>query len=581
VDVAHEQVEVLRRGVSDIFVTMARRNRSLIDRQLAMLDEYEASVDDSEVLSNYYQLDHLATRMRRNSESLLVLASAEPKRRRVKATEIDDVVRASIGEVEDYRRVQIEHLESLQVRGNVVADISHLLAELLDNATAFSPPESPVRVGGRRTGDSYMLRIVDDGVGIATARLSDLNELLREPPIVGLSVESTLGMSVVSLLASKHGIDVTLSAGNPGLTVDIVLPGALFGPIDAPTDTRSPTVYAPFTTDDREQLVAWDDNANGGGHAYDETFQQSTPSEPDYANEGMGVGLRDSLRESFSGAFGSSTAPSTPEPAATFGDDEFELTGRHHDNSLAAMAADFDERPPVAQGDWTKMALNLSAFRSGMAAAQAPDDTFDAGNDAGKDATSGATLAAAEPDSPNHGAAPAFAGPGTGADPLLPPARRAEFDAPPAPPVTVGGHAQRPVSPDTARQAPLPRLTPPSLPGLPTRQPGAGPSGPDRMTDSPVAAAGDPGALQSALSAFDNARNGDGGALPTRSPSGDTGSYFEEQLATSQSRLDPDALRERLRAFQTEFRTATDTISAGNSSTSTTDTQIDLGGDHR
>ena len=103
VDVAHEQVEVLRRGVSDIFVTMARRTRSLIDRQLALLDELEADVDDPAVLANYYRLDHLATRMRRNSESLLVLASAESRRRRTKATDVDDVVRAAIGEVEDYR----------------------------------------------------------------------------------------------------------------------------------------------------------------------------------------------------------------------------------------------------------------------------------------------------------------------------------------------------------------------------------------------------------------------------------------------------------------------------------------------
>ena len=206
VDVAHEQVEVLRRGVSDIFVTMARRNRSLIDRQLAMLDEFEAEVDDPDVLVDYYQLDHMATRMRRNSESLLVLANAEPKRRRVKATEIDDVVRAAIGEVEDYRRIEIEALESLQVRGNVVADVSHLLAELLDNATSFSPPDSLVRVGGRHGGESYMLRIVDNGVGIGGDRLRELNELLREPPIVGLSVEPTLGMSVVSLLANRHGV---------------------------------------------------------------------------------------------------------------------------------------------------------------------------------------------------------------------------------------------------------------------------------------------------------------------------------------------------------------------------------------
>ena len=244
VDVAHEQVEVLRRGVSDIFVTMARRNRSLIDRQLAMLDEFEAEVDDPEVLSNYYQLDHMATRMRRNSESLLVLANAEPKRRRVKATEIDDVVRAAIGEVEDYRRVEVESLEHLQVRGNVVADVSHLLAELLDNATSFSPPDSTVRVGGRRAGDSYMLRIVDSGVGISGDRMAELNELLREPPIVGLSVEPTLGMSVVSLLASRHDVIVTLSHSSPGTTVDVLLPSSMFGPIDVVGPGFAPSAAA-------------------------------------------------------------------------------------------------------------------------------------------------------------------------------------------------------------------------------------------------------------------------------------------------------------------------------------------------
>src|SRR3954465_2900535 len=103
----------------------------------------------------------MATRMRRNSESLLGLASAEPKRRRVKATEIDDVVRAAIGEAEAYRRIEVENLEHLQVRGNVVSDVSHMLAELLDNATSFSPPDSVVRVGGRRAGDPNMLGLVD------------------------------------------------------------------------------------------------------------------------------------------------------------------------------------------------------------------------------------------------------------------------------------------------------------------------------------------------------------------------------------------------------------------------------------
>ena len=233
VDVAHEQIEVLRRGVSDIFVTMARRTRSLIDRQLALLDELEADVDDPAVLANYYQLDHLATRMRRNSESLLVLASAESRRRRTKATDVDDVVRAAIGEVEDYRRIDVLNLDHLQVRGAVVADISHLLAELLDNASSFSPPESRVTISGRYAGEHYLISIADEGVGIGTDRLVQLNDLLEHPPIVGLSVEPTLGMSVVSLLAHKHGVQVRLVPSSPGLLVEVVLPATLYGPIDA------------------------------------------------------------------------------------------------------------------------------------------------------------------------------------------------------------------------------------------------------------------------------------------------------------------------------------------------------------
>ena len=325
VDVAQEQVEVMRRGVSDLFVTMARRNRSLIDRQLAMLDEYEAEVDDPEVLANYYQLDHLATRMRRNSESLLVLASAEPKRRRVKATEIDDVVRASIGEIEDYRRVEIEHLESLQVRGTVVADISHLIAELLDNATAFSPPESSVRIGGRHAGDSYLLRVVDNGIGIPGQRLVELNELLREPPVVGLSVEPTLGMSVVSLLAYKHGIEVTLSPGSPGLTVDISLPASLFGPIDVPLD-RGAATYGPIATHvEDESIVAWSDQ-NQTGASFDEAFQP--------------VAGADTIG-----------AARSPQPSTPYG------------------GYPEDEEHFVTASDWTKIAASLSAFKSGQQSA--------------------------------------------------------------------------------------------------------------------------------------------------------------------------------------------------------------------
>ena len=578
IDVAHEQVEVLRRGVSDIFITMARRNRSLIDRQLSMLDEFEAGVDDHEVLSNYYQLDHLATRMRRNSESLLVLANAEPKRRRVKATEIDDVVRASIGEVEDYRRVEIQHLESLQVRGNVVADVSHLLAELLDNATSFSPPGSAVRIGGRRADDSYMIRIVDDGVGINPERLAELNELLREPPIVGLSVESTLGISVVSLLANKHGINVTLSAGSPGLTVDVVLPSSLFGPMDAPVEVPSEPAAEPQPAG--EQMIAWNDQPTAAAEPVVAepmmTAEASMVAEPMVAEP---LPINEPVEPVV-----------TPEPAFSVEPMVVpEPTGA--DEPVVAAAPPVAEEPVApapapAPADWTKMSLDLSAFDTPAPAAPAAPapPTFEA-------APAPVTEPVAEPVAevtPEPAPQPAPAASTLNLPP--PPTARPEFDVPPAPPMSANGISQGPVSPDTARPAPVPTPSADTAPALPTRtQRGTGPEGPDRLADA-LASSGDrpvttsePGALQAALAAYDSGRAAVNApaatSLPTRDRLGDQGPMADEPLPVTQSRVDPSALRDRLRAFQSEFSSASGDNTGG--SDIYTDQNPDLGGDPR
>ncbi len=608
VDVANEQVEVLRRGVSDIFVTMARRNRSLIDRQLAMLDEFEAEVDDASVLSNYYQLDHMATRMRRNSESLLVLANAEPKRRRVKATEIDDVVRAAIGEVEDYRRIDIEALESLQVRGNVVADVSHLLAELLDNATSFSPPDSVVRVGGRRAGESYMLRIVDHGVGVATERLRELNELLREPPIVGLSVEPTLGMSVVSLLANRHDVTVSLSQGNPGLTVDVLLPSSLFGPIDSPHQGRQPAApvvaaapapaaapsditaayagvdyevdyeaaeaeFAPASHATSEGLVAWDEEASFPTDDLDQPVDDEAQRVRSWTS--MSLDLSSHLAQP-------SIDPGLPTPVADTDPDAFRLDYRPAEATLAVPGVTADDTLDIEQFVDSTQPVEFiplpTYFESGPDSDVFADERQDA-----------APMPALTFDPFDIPPAPAL-------DPLLPPmasAARGEFDRPPAPPITVDGSTARPFAADDA-MATKPLSLPgaaPALPGLPTRSPGRGPDGPDRMAgmtgssnpfgappsvnaETPVTTSS-PSALQAALSAFDS-RRPSGDSLPTRSPRPDAlPASFEETVSVTQSRLDPEALRERLRAFQTEFRTA-----AGGGST-TNPSSTDLEGNPR
>lgn len=224
IEVAARQMEALRRGVSSIFVTLARRNSSLVDRQLALLDELEAREEDPKTLGGYYQLDHLAARMRRNAESLLVLAGSESPRVWAKATAMADVVRAAIGEVDEYQRVEVLALEPAKLSGGAVSDVAHLLAELIENAIQFSPPSEAVRVTGLFDMGGYQLTVSDRGVGVSEARLAELNRILEKPPALGLSVEPTLGMYVVAKLAHRHGVSVELMRGVPGLTARITVP---------------------------------------------------------------------------------------------------------------------------------------------------------------------------------------------------------------------------------------------------------------------------------------------------------------------------------------------------------------------
>ena len=237
--VAEQQVETLRKGVAEMFVTLARRNRSLIDRQLALIDELESEEEDPAALANFYRLDHMATRMRRNAESLLVLAGSEPPRTWRTPLGIDDVVRAAIGEIEDYRRVDVLTLEQVRLKGTVVADLSHLLSELLENATQFSPPQTRVRVSGHFHEEGYLITVADRGVGVPQPRLGELNRLLERPPVIGLALEPTLGLYVVAMLAKRHGIQVRIVPGTPGVSAKLLVPPSLYEeaePVDVPLE---------------------------------------------------------------------------------------------------------------------------------------------------------------------------------------------------------------------------------------------------------------------------------------------------------------------------------------------------------
>lgn len=253
VDVAVEQAALLRKGIGDIFVNLARRNQVLIDRQLSFLDELEANEQDPDQLDQLFMLDHLATRMRRNAESLLVLAGVESTRKRGRPVPLADVVRAAVSEVEDYARIDVSTFEEVDLAGGAAVDVAHLLSELMENATNFSPPESRVEVQGRRTDSAYVLTLTDHGIGMTPEQLRDANLLLARPPLVSLTLARSLGFIVVGRLAARFGVTVRLVSGQPGGTTAVVtLPrelvvdprpaGEELAPVDEPSLAPRPEV---------------------------------------------------------------------------------------------------------------------------------------------------------------------------------------------------------------------------------------------------------------------------------------------------------------------------------------------------
>jgi signal transduction histidine kinase len=229
VAVAEEQAALLRKGIGDLYVNLARRNQSLLDRQLALLDDLERDAGEPDELGSLFELDHLATRMRRNAESLLVLSGSDQPRQWRTPIPIVDVVRAAAAEIADFPRVRYVGFDGdLAVAGHAVADITHLLAELLENATAFSPPSNPVVVSGAPRDHRYLITITDEGIGVDDERLAQVNALLARPPAPGLALSRTLGLHVVAHLATRHGIYVQLRRAAPvGLTALVAIPAAI------------------------------------------------------------------------------------------------------------------------------------------------------------------------------------------------------------------------------------------------------------------------------------------------------------------------------------------------------------------
>ncbi|MGY4103225.1 nitrate- and nitrite sensing domain-containing protein [Nocardia sp. R16R-3T] len=220
-----------REGVKAVFLNIAHRSQVVAHRQLEILDKAEERQEDPALLDTLFRLDHLATRERRNAENLIILGGGQPGRQWRNPVPLIDLVRSAVGETLDYARVRVSRLPETHVLGTVVADLIHLLAELVDNATSFSPPQSRVEVSGNVVGKGVVTEISDQGMGMTKSEIDRLNEILNNPPnfgVAALSSDSRLGLFVVAQLAHRHGVSVRLSESDyGGVRAIVLIPSAL------------------------------------------------------------------------------------------------------------------------------------------------------------------------------------------------------------------------------------------------------------------------------------------------------------------------------------------------------------------
>jgi signal transduction histidine kinase len=216
----------LRNSLNAMFVNLSRRSQSLIERLVRMIDSLEQNEGDPDRLSNLFAMDHLVTRMRRNSENLLLLAGHDSARKWSAPVSLADVTRAAVSEIEHYSRVSMKVQPGISVTGSAVSDVVHLLAEVIENATIFSPKDTPVHVSAEEpSSGGVLIEVSDSGVGIPEARLGEINWRLDNPPVIDVSVSRHMGLFAVARLAERHGVRVRLRPRSPhGLTALVWLP---------------------------------------------------------------------------------------------------------------------------------------------------------------------------------------------------------------------------------------------------------------------------------------------------------------------------------------------------------------------
>ncbi|PKW14083.1 nitrate- and nitrite sensing domain-containing protein [Saccharopolyspora spinosa] len=223
---AVEQAD-LRRGYGEVFVSISRRSQSLLERQLRLFEQLEQDEEDPDQLARLFQLDHLATRMRRNNENLMVLSGSDLARRFTQPTDLADVLRAAVSEIEQYPRVVVQPPPSVKLRGHTASDVVRLVAELLDNAANFSAPDTTVTVSSYQAGDgAVVLDVLDQGIGMGHQELARANERLAHVDEDDLATSRRMGLFVAGRLAVRHGVGVELHGGPDveGVRATVMIP---------------------------------------------------------------------------------------------------------------------------------------------------------------------------------------------------------------------------------------------------------------------------------------------------------------------------------------------------------------------
>ncbi|MGH3544563.1 MAG: sensor histidine kinase, partial [Mycobacteriales bacterium] len=289
IDIAIQQAQ-LRLSVAATFVNLARRSQLLVDRLIRLIDKLEHTEKDPDRLSELFQLDHLVTRMRRNDESLLVLAGAEAGRRWTRAAGLADVLRAASAEIEQYTRVKIADVVPVAVAAHAVSDVVHLIAELAENATNFSPPRTDVIVQTRILRGFIVIDIRDQGIGMAVEQLEELNERLAKPHTANVQLSRMMGLYVVAKLAARHDVTVSLTSAKPqGTIATVTLPATLLQVSERePEGNRDETATA-MTGSPQLEIAATGPPSEAGDTPPRRTRRKGAPlpaSEPGTASNG-------------------------------------------------------------------------------------------------------------------------------------------------------------------------------------------------------------------------------------------------------------------------------------------------------